>query len=357
MGLFSYPDNQLQYILVKDELKHISEYEGLTEDRRPKNARCPECKEFVVLKTIARKKRAHFAHNKDNTCPANTNEGAAHLNTKIYIKTLLMSASRVEVRLYCTKRGCYSRPEVILADWDEVEDEYLLEKKRLDIAVISKGRLIGALEVHDTTEITEEKISLLSELSIPWVEVKAKMDQDHIESTGDNAILIKNFDRISAMDFGHCSQCGGALSPVPIQGTKVIKMRILDFYEKTGSYGGPLRAIYFLSARIEEGLNKEWLIDKLETINEAVEIHRSTNTKITAEEHLIQVSKSLLKDEYWRIDDGEFSVDDWGWFDTEKRCSVAQSMTRYEPKNQWDNDNKKWRNIQALIDEVYGISR
>ena len=71
---------QLQWVIVEDELRHLSEFSHLAPSKRP-FAYCPICRELVDMK-LGKIRIFHFAHKRDTDCVATLAETALHLNAK-----------------------------------------------------------------------------------------------------------------------------------------------------------------------------------------------------------------------------------------------------------------------------------
>lgn len=178
---------KLQWVEVDGEVVHIGRYAHIKPKLRPQ-ALCPVCRDPVVMK-LGSKMAHHCAHKPDADCAATAGETAVHLNSKLYIARKLnkeLARSRQEgdsPRLYIKevcgwKDGAWEktctecRTTEWARDWDEVAVELRVGNRQPDITLLRAGEAIGAIEVHVTNAVSEEKAADLRALNLPWVEVK-----------------------------------------------------------------------------------------------------------------------------------------------------------------------------------------
>lgn len=106
-------------------------------------------------------------------CIATQPETALHLNTKFYIYKQLLQAQTVFVENGCIGHcGAVTR-QVWLEKWDDIRVEYSTGSFRPDIALISKGQVIGAIEVLVSHAVSQQKEQYFENEKIAWVEVQA----------------------------------------------------------------------------------------------------------------------------------------------------------------------------------------
>ncbi len=185
----------LVWVIVDDEIRHVSEFARLTADARP-DARCPQCDGPLVLK-LGRVLRHHAAHASGVQCAVTQPETLLHINTKLAIARRLLDAAgigsmlRISERCAGARDSCdETRETVWLLDWDEVFVEYRVgNSRRPDIVLRRGGQDIGAIEVRATHAVPPEKETVLSELGLGWVEVRAGGESDVADTWSVSAAL------------------------------------------------------------------------------------------------------------------------------------------------------------------------
>lgn len=179
---------KLRWVLVDGEPHNVSDFAHLAPKDRPQ-AFCPVCGGDVVLK-LGKVRVHHCAHPPESNCAATQPETIIHLNTKLYIYRQLQQTTKLTVIKECTdgrhitpttqlflldrapRLSCQkNRKHIWLQDWDRVEVEYRVGSRRPDIALLSKGKAVGAIEVFVSHAVDDEKAAYLRELDIPWLEV------------------------------------------------------------------------------------------------------------------------------------------------------------------------------------------
>jgi len=83
------------WVLVNDELRHVSEFSDLPYEKKPE-CYCPVCDNKVILK-LGKINVHHYAHRADDICAVSKPETALHLNTKIHIYQKLLTGKSIKI--------------------------------------------------------------------------------------------------------------------------------------------------------------------------------------------------------------------------------------------------------------------
>jgi hypothetical protein len=159
----------LQWVLIEEQLHHVSEFADTPSRERP-TALCPICRESVRMK-LGTVLVHHCAHMPGSTCIASVGETAVHLNSKLHIYTQLLKADKLNISRKCV--SCSNTHETIWArNWDDVHLEYSVGSRRPDIALLKEGKVIGAIEVCVSHAIDPDKADFFKVHEIRWIEVR-----------------------------------------------------------------------------------------------------------------------------------------------------------------------------------------
>jgi len=122
----------------------------------------------------------HAAHKPGHSagCYLSTPEGALHFNTKMFIAEQLRNGKRLLVQQRCANQSnswpCESYlSKLWQSEWDRVEVEHSLASIRPDIVLLKGGNPAAAIEICVSHEVDALKADKLTQLGIPWIEVKA----------------------------------------------------------------------------------------------------------------------------------------------------------------------------------------
>ena len=171
----------LQWVIVSGEKRHVSDFAHLKPNQRPE-AFCPLCEKTVIMR-LGQKNVHHVAHTPDSICAATQPETALHINTKYYLQQELQKSSELYIWQFCEgipqKIFHYpylcneenKRSVLFSKNWDRVEVEWQVGPYWLDVAMLNRDEVVGAIEVLVTHETEAEKKTYLNSLNIPWVEI------------------------------------------------------------------------------------------------------------------------------------------------------------------------------------------
>lgn len=162
-----------QWVLVEEHLCNVSDFAHLVPRQRPP-AVCPLCQLPVVLK-LGTIKIHHYAHAREGSCAASLPETALHLNTKFHFYRQLQEAEERHLFIDQECERCHQemRRHVWVQNWDEVKVEYRMNGARPDIALLVRGRVVGALEILVSHAVDERKAAYFGQQEIAWLEIPA----------------------------------------------------------------------------------------------------------------------------------------------------------------------------------------
>jgi hypothetical protein len=169
----------LTWVIVDGAPRHVSEFASLRPHQRPR-AICPQCARQLTLK-LGKVRRHHAAHAPSDVCASTQPETALHLDTKLALAAALARAgtttslSIVERCHGAEGSACDVVHASIFAErWQEVRVEHGVgERRRPDIVLLRHGQPLAAIEVLVSNRVTPEKAEALSNLGVPWIEVRA----------------------------------------------------------------------------------------------------------------------------------------------------------------------------------------
>jgi len=162
-----------RWVLVNRRPHDVSDFASLPPRQRPE-AYCPICRHLVILK-LGDVRVHHYAHYRDENCPATEPETALHLNVKFYIARQLERRLPLVIEQPCAgEYQCGSVRRVPWLDgWEEVHVEYSVDHYQPDIALLRDGQVLGAIEVLVTHAVESGKADYFARLGVSWLEVRA----------------------------------------------------------------------------------------------------------------------------------------------------------------------------------------
>lgn len=164
---------RLTWVVVDGEVRHISAFANLPVGRRPV-ASCPQCARPAILK-LGEKVAHHAAHRPGDQCAATAPETALHLNAKFHLAEQLRLGAPLDLEDHCaTGEGCAAvQARAWGVAWDRVDVELPVGSRRPDITLFAGTTPVAAVEVFATHAVDAEKATVLAELELPWLEVRA----------------------------------------------------------------------------------------------------------------------------------------------------------------------------------------
>lgn len=174
--IFMQVDQVLLRYAIRDSIPvHVSDFEhlrGLPGGRE--DIYCPECDGRVTVRlSPEHKKRDHFAHLPDSTCSLRDGgESAHHLNAKYYLASQLKQYRRASLIIKCAMcKNDYNYLQI--PEYDEVQVERKLKKRRPDISLMNSGAAVGAAEVAYTSYVDFQRRVDLNSYGVGWFEIPA----------------------------------------------------------------------------------------------------------------------------------------------------------------------------------------
>ncbi len=170
----------LAWVLVEGSARHVSDFASLPPRRRPP-AICPQCGRRLTLK-LGQVRRHHAAHDPGTVCASTNPETALHLDCKLALASALRRASADDARLAIVERCagalgavCEQRRRSLWASgWTEVLVEQRVgTARRPDLILLRDHAAVTAIEVVVTSAVAADKARALTELGVPWIEVRA----------------------------------------------------------------------------------------------------------------------------------------------------------------------------------------
>lgn len=163
--------------------------------------RCPNCSEHLILKR-GDINVAHFAH-KPNTVECDSDL----IKHQIAMDLLCDPRNSFWWEYYCGGGTSYTSPDDMFcvgAECEEpprkrrirnsyTEQEYQIDKYRVDIAILNGNReLKGIIEVQNTHAVDEDKWKYIVDLNIPCIEVDSQSVIDANENTDAIKVIRKH---------------------------------------------------------------------------------------------------------------------------------------------------------------------
>lgn len=165
----------LRYAIRDGMPVHVSDFDhlrGLPGGRE--DIYCPECDGRVTVRlSPEHKKRDHFAHLPDSTCLLRGGgESAHHLNAKYYLASQLKKYRRATLIIKCAMcKNDYSYLQI--PDYDDVQVERKLNRRRPDISLLNSGDTVGAAEVAYRSFVDFQRRVDLNSYGVGWFEIPA----------------------------------------------------------------------------------------------------------------------------------------------------------------------------------------
>lgn len=335
---------QPQWVLVNNELYHVSEFATLPPRERPL-ASCPVCLRPVTMK-LGKKLAHHYAHQPDDLCVVSQPESALHYNVKFHIYKQLLNASQITTTDLCRNRCGVFLTEEWISGWDGVELEYSLGSYRLDIALFADNRVVGAIEIRVTHPVDDDKRQYFDEAKIPWIELSGS---EAIYSGDDVWIPAKPLRVLHRQPEPKrmiCDKCTERREAEAAQReyernnyTEIHAAMMVDFYFPSGK---KYREIYYVKKRVA---NDEWANAWVET-NKGRKLGAISDNPIT-ESKLQQLRKVVEKDIHGRHKSGAIvdNIIPWRkWIEGQK--FVARAIDRWPFRYHWNARQSKWKKQQ-----------
>lgn len=364
----------LQWVKINNKVKHVSDYAQLPPNKRPE-VFCPVCNQPVLLK-LGQVRTHHAAHYKGAICVTTQPETVIHLNAKYHIKEELSSQKRLKVWQYCKgwnsgsyKHECLNKNKhevTLLETWDSVKVEWRYDKYRLDIALLEKEKVVGAIEVQVTHQIEKEKIDILNQHKIAWAEIEVNQGfyTSPTEWKAYNPLEIVNCN-YSLLGEWQCPECAKAKEKnqkhLKEQETynqerqrrqeyakqfETLYLRIVDFYYPSKK---KYRQIYEIQTKLENEKITYATLNELDYKNERV-LRRQIKTEYPPNfgvdfENLKVFLETELKNKSknWLIDDSR------SWFQPQKRFHPQQFMNLDKYPHNFELENNQWKKIEDKI--------
>lgn len=158
--------------IIDGHLLHISAMDRSIGKKPILQITCPICNEGMSP-VFPSQKAAHFRHHSGRK---HSEETIMHFNVKHHIAQKLQAGCVIEIIGKCNSGFCQGikTPPLLRKKPDNyrVDDFVACENNyKPDIALLSKGQLIGAIEICVTHKSTEEKISWYEENNIGFFEI------------------------------------------------------------------------------------------------------------------------------------------------------------------------------------------
>ena len=326
-----------KWVLAENELRDVSEFDRQKQKNIPK-AYCTVCQEEVVLK-LGRKYAKHYAHKPNSKCVIRRGETALHLNTKMHIYMQMLNGTTVTIKKNCTGSCSANKTITWVTNWDHVEVEYSVDSIRPDIALLKKGKVIGAVEIFNTHRVNEIKEKKLNKLKLPWIEIRATEDLYIGENywTHQKPLPVARvYPEIERWTCKDCKTNDQEFEEVQLDnGTKnVHAVKMIDFYYPSRRY----RELYWILIKTIRGKRVE--IEVLNRKNKIIanqtgDIEKTGFKYIKQEVNIDANNKikkgALLKDNVmkWQIWEGGIK-------------GLVNDTNRHPPNYFWDIDGKKW---------------
>lgn len=245
----------LQWVLIDDEMKHISSYAHLKPKERPK-AICPACEKPVIMK-LGNQKVHHVAHAPGSDCALTNPESALHYNCKMHVAGQLQKLLALKITERCISCHHNERDMYWQRDWDEVRVERKLsDGLQPDVALWKNNQPIAAIEIFVTHAVNQEKSNRLITLGIPWIEIKGQPSLYLGESAWQAGTPIPA-DKTSWKSTWRCSECKKAeqqrvarLEWERLNGEKTICFKLMDWFFPSGTW---LRCLFTINKVLKDG--------------------------------------------------------------------------------------------------------
>jgi competence CoiA-like predicted nuclease len=257
----------LQWVLIDDEMQHVSSYAHLKPKQRPE-AICPVCQKPVITK-LGSQKVHHVAHKPGSDCVLTNPESALHFNCKMHIARQLEKNNSIKLTEKCT--SCYTNKREIVwqEDWDEVRVERKVsDGLQPDVALWKNNQPLAAIEIFVTHAVDHEKSSRLKALGIPWIEIKGQSSL-YLEDSAWQVDIPMPADKTSWKTKWQCLSCEEAarqklerLEWQRLNGEKPFYFKLIDWFFPHGSW---LRCLFTINSVLKDGQIVEFNLSYVKT--------------------------------------------------------------------------------------------
>lgn len=299
-----------KWVLVNGSLHEVSNFAHLLPQKRP-HALCPVCQHSITFK-LGNHRAYHYAHQPEDVCITTQPETALHLNTKFYIYKQLLQARTVYVEESCWTISCEAkRKQIWLEEWDDVKVEYLTDSFRPDIALLSNGKTIGAIEILVSHPVSAQKAQYFDSQKISWLELQAEENLYEGDDawTPEKPLPLRQYHpQLESWKCDMCKKSEERARKVKEEQEKerreqeekqrnqreyeqnnyevIHSAKMVDFYFKSGK---KYREVYYVMKQVKD---KEWVKAWVKT--EKNQLIASENTPIT-EESLKRLNEAVKK--------------------------------------------------------------
>jgi hypothetical protein len=329
-----------RWVLVDGILREVSEFAHILPRKRPA-AICPVCQCPVILK-LGSIRTHHYAHHPGDVCIITQPETALHLNTKFFIYKQLLKTSVLYIGQSCSGNCGKDRRSVWLRDWESLQIEYTFDAFRPDIAMVSEGQVVGAIEITVTHPTDEPKAKHYEERGIRWVEVRAceSIYQGDVAWMPESPLPFSSyhprFEKWVCNDCEEQQRKEQERREYEKHNYEVIHAaKMIDFYYRSGK---KYREVYLVMKRVRDA---QWVKAWVQTENNVVVA--SEDAPITKESlrrlgQAVQqrieqyAQKAMVVDDYFM---------EWRSWMTGKKF-VARDIERYPFRYIWSGQECKW---------------
>jgi len=328
------------WVLVDKHLREVSEFAHLPRNQRP-DASCPACQRPIIFK-LGNYRVHHYAHRPEDVCAANQPETALHLNTKFYIYKQLLQARTVYIEESCARYCGEKRTQVWLEKWDSVNVEFTVDSFRPDIALLSEGKVIGAIEVLVSHSVSEQKAQYFADQRISWLEVQANETLYEGDNTWTPEKPLAFYHCYPQFEHWICESCSKIEEKQRVQRAyeqknyvTIHSAKMVDFYFKKS--GKKFRGVYFVLKKVQDN---SW--DKAWVKTETNRVIASENGPIT-KESLKRLNEAVRKD-ITQFEVKGAIIDEvvkWRLWETGQKF-VARDTDNYPFRYVWNEEQSKW---------------
>lgn len=262
--------------------------------------RCPNCSEHLILKR-GDINVAHFAH-KPNTVECDSDL----IKHQIAMDLLCDSRNSFWWEYYCGGGTSYTSPDDMFcvgAECEEpprkrwirnsyTEQEYQIDKYRVDIAILNGNReLKGIIEVQNTHAVDEDKWKYIVDLNIPCIEV----DSQSVIDANENSDAIKVIEVIRKhIPPVKCEGCNRAKKKAQVEYLK----RCLPWLPKP-LFRGAMKSIW-----------KTPLLTRLGLVEEGIRLKRHYDNMLDDAMCSVRVQEGEEDEEMRRMDETSNETED-----------------------------------------------
>jgi hypothetical protein len=325
---------RLRWILADGKLCNVSEFCNIPPKHRPE-VYCPVCERQVTLK-LGKKRVHHFAHRPEDICPSTKPETALHLNCKFHIYQQLQ-ASRVLYTSTPCKRCGRSKPELWKENWDAVEVEYRIDSLRPDIALLQNGKVVGAIEIFVTHEVSAEKALRLQRQDVDWIEVyghEGIYEEPDAWTTYEPLSTGQQYPKSAPWICPRCEKIQKREEYERNHRVEIFCARLVDLYFRSGK---KYRHVFYVKHAFTNGeKSRIWIED--EKRRNIVEVR----APITEQSH-IRLNEAFKRKHLALMQKADIMDDEMGWVRwLTGRKFVSRDFDNFPFRYDWDDDEKKW---------------